>query len=906
MRRLAILTALTAAILLPWSAAVADWNDGEPAKWLQLPDETVLGMDVNLSQEFILADDFECTETGPLTGIHLWCSWLNDLLPSDGPDRVVFTLSIHADIPAEQSPTGYSMPGELLWMRTFQPGAFTARLWTDIVEEGWLDPPDLYLFPGDHAIWQYNFEIPETDAFYQQGLPDLPVVYWLDVEAEPVEAGTRIGWKTSTDHWNDAAAWGMGIEPYPGPWSELLYPPGHEQFGQRVDLAFVLAGPEPPPGLDFGDAPEDAAAGGYPTTLALDGARHTPGNCWLGGPADAPDTEPDGQPSPLAMGDDLDGNDDEDGVILPVMNRGLTSTITLRVGGAGGVVEGWIDWNGDQQWQHPGEQVIGGAVLAPGFHSFSVTVPATAYLGNTCARFRISSQGGLLPTGAADDGEVEDHRVVVQQLQGYKWEQAPDLTPTGIDVDATFAPSGEGYILADDFVCTQPGPINAVWIWGSWLRDYLPEGTDPSLVRFTLSIHEDIPADQSPTGYSMPGAILYMRDFAPGQFAVDIWAEGIEEGWLEPPDQYQFPADEVCWRYRFNMSDEPFHQQGTPENPIVYWLDVHAEPQDPQARWGWKTSLDHWNDDAVWGVGFEPYPGPWRELIYPPEHPLQEQSIDLAFRIFSDPGEVYDFGDAPDPTYPTYGMHGGAYHQILPGFHLGTYIDSEPDGQPDPSAKGDDASGLSDEDGVVMSTPLIPGNVVHVTVTASAYGYLDGWIDFDQDGVWTDPVDRIFNAVLLVPGVPNNLVAPIPALGQTAGTTFARFRFSATGGLPPTGPAPEGEVEDYSIRIETDVTGTPDLPEPRSFRLDKPAPNPFNPAVLIRYQLPTDEPVRLRIYDVRGRLVRTLVDEPRPVGRHEEVWNGRDDLGRAVASGTYFCRIEAGPHRATERMTLVR
>jgi hypothetical protein len=75
---------------------------------------------------------------------------------------------------------------------------------------------------------------------------------------------------------------------------------------------------------------------------------------------------------------------------------------------------------------------------------------------------------------------------------------------------------------------------------------------------------------------------------------------------------------------------------GAPNEPIVYWLDLQAEVLDPVAQFGWKSSLDHWNDDAVWGNGLEPYAGPWNELRYPPMHQLAGQSIDLAFALGED------------------------------------------------------------------------------------------------------------------------------------------------------------------------------------------------------------------------------------------------------------------------------
>lgn len=73
--------------------------------------------------------------------------------------------------------------------------------------------------------------------------------------------------------------------------------------------------------------------------------------------------------------------------------------------------------------------------------------------------------------------------------------------------------------------------------------------------------------------------------------------------------------------------------------------------------------------------------------------------------------EGMDFGDAPDPTYPTVSGTGsaGAVHQIVVGYHLGASVDWDHDGQPDAGALGDDADENNDDDGVELLTPLVPG-----------------------------------------------------------------------------------------------------------------------------------------------------------------------------------------------------
>ena len=84
-------------------------------------------------------------------------------------------------------------------------------------------------------------------------------------------------------------------------------------------------------------------------------------------------------------------------------------------------------------------------------------------------------------------------------------------------------------------------------------------------------------------------------------------------------------------------------------------------------------------------------------------------------------------------------------------------------------------------------------------------------------------------------------------------------------------------------------------------------PNPFNPTTSIEYAVAEQTHVRLRIYDVSGRLVRTLVDEPKAPGTvHVTVWDGRDAWGGAVASGVYFYRLETRVLTQTKKMVLLK
>jgi len=171
-----------------------------------------------------------------------------------------------------------------------------------------------------------------------------------------------------------------------------------------------------------------------------------------------------------------------------------------------------------------------------------------------------------------------------------------------------------------------------------------------------------------------------------------------------------------------------------------------------------------------------------------------------------------DFGDAPAP-YPTLGSENGAFHVIQPetfGAFMGLFVDPEADGQPTPTALGDDAAGTpfpDDEDGVILPDVLRLGESAEVIVQASTLGYLNGWLDFNADGDWDDPGEHVFSDRQLAMGE-NRLSLNVPLLGEGGAATpatYARFRFTSDdpqGQLSYVGPWADGEVEDYAVAID--------------------------------------------------------------------------------------------------------
>ncbi len=93
---------------------------------------------------------------------------------------------------------------------------------------------------------------------------------------------------------------------------------------------------------------------------------------------------------------------------------------------------------------------------------------------------------------------------------------------------------------------------------------------------------------------------------------------------------------------------------------------------------------------------------------------------------------------------------------------------------------------------------------------------------------------------------------------------------------------------------------------PTEFKLEQNYPNPFNPETNIEFSMPTTGPVNVRIYNALGQVVKTLVGKTVPAGRHQVTWNGKDDSGKPVASGMYFCKVVAGNETAVKKMALLK
>lgn len=281
-RRALALIVAAAFVTINSTQAFADWNPANPfdraaAKWVQLPDLNPTGMDVLdtiqpispvPSQWKTLADDFLCTQSGPITDAHIWGSWLNNVLPTNtagqpNPGLMQFKLSFWSDVQPNAT-IPYSHPGNQLWTSVFQPGQFQVNPNVIPSQESFYDPNLDAIIGTDNAVYQYNF--PNlVDASGANFVQSQGTIYWLEVQAEIFNINgvvpATFGWKTADPttpphtyvppaqySFMDDAVF-ADTAGFNGPnitfWRDMHYPAGHPFAGQSVDLSFVLTVPEP-------------------------------------------------------------------------------------------------------------------------------------------------------------------------------------------------------------------------------------------------------------------------------------------------------------------------------------------------------------------------------------------------------------------------------------------------------------------------------------------------------------------------------------------------------------------------------------------------------------------------------------------------------------------------------------
>ncbi len=515
--------------------------------------------------------------------------------------------------------------------------------------------------------------------------------------------------------------------------------------------------------VDYGDLPIT-----YGTTIATNGPRHTVNPLLkLGASSDGDsDGQPDSMAGAMVGGDDNDGDgDDEDGIAVsgPMIPGTQACFIVnaMNMTGAPAVLQAWVDFNGDGQFQsteqlNTGDFAPTGAAVPNGGLTnakicFNVPANATFQGGVAMMRFRLSPDGNLLPTGVKTDGtipsgEVEDYKVSLAKVGTYVWndynnngqqDEASTAGLNGITVNLTWL--GPNGILGggDDVVTTTPTST-----MGGNEGQYMFVGLTPGMYKLSIP---SVPGSFAPTLLNAGSDVTDADD--PTGVMVVI------------PDPVSLPTGE----------------NGTGDTP------------------GGTNGFPDAQDDLTYDFGY-----------------IQKDYGDLPDTYGTTTGNNGPSAIV-DPNLKL-GACIDAENNGVPEAMAGAMVGGD-DNSAGANVDGGSSTCGDDEDGVVFVTPFIPGYESCVKVTATnntgAAAKLQAWIDFNGNGSF-DPSEQLSTGSFAPSG------ANVPIGGLTGallcfdvpqaatfqgGQAMVRFRLSPNGGLTPNGAGANGEVEDYKVSL---------------------------------------------------------------------------------------------------------
>jgi hypothetical protein len=119
---------------------------------------------------------------------------------------------------------------------------------------------------------------------------------------------------------------------------------------------------------------------------------------------------------------------------------------------------------------------------------------------------------------------------------------------------------------------------------------------------------------------------------------------------------------------------------------------------------------------------------------------------------------------------------------------------------------------------------------------------------------------------------------------------------------------PHDDIQRIVFALAQTGVGDPTDPQqtPCVFQLLQNHPNPFNPSTIIEYAIPARQEVAIRVFDLKGALVRELLHGVQDAGRHQMAWDGRNDNCAPVSSGVYLCAVSCGGRILSQSLTLVK
>jgi len=192
---------------------------------------------------------------------------------------------------------------------------------------------------------------------------------------------------------------------------------------------------------------------------------------------------------------------------------------------------------------------------------------------------------------------------------------------------------------------------------------------------------------------------------------------------------------------------------------------------------------------------------------------------------------------------------------------------------------------------------IAPGMPQNISASYQATVVILDWDDAPEEDFQFYRIYRDTEPTFL-PSVSNLLV-------ETAASDYADVTATPWSFFYKVASVDHGGNESYAGAPDV-VTDAEPRRMPMRFALHDAVPNPFNPLTTLSFSLPSGGHVQLVIYDVAGRLVRSLLNETRPPGRHDVAWEGLDNRGNPVSSGVYLYRLEVLGFVETKRMVLMK
>jgi len=465
------------------------------------------------------------------------------------------------------------------------------------------------------------------------------------------------------------------------------------------------------------------------------------------------DTEYASTRNVTATGDDVTGNDDEDGVTIPAMTAGAPATVPVTVTnntGAAAFLNAWIDYNDNGVFGDVGEQIATNTAVANlstnVVTNLNITVPATANTATPLGvRVRITALNNPGATGAGGLGEVEDYVVTIA---------APttdfgDFTSFGSASSTVVATMKLGALLDTEFVQT----VNA-----TATGDDNTATDDEDSVTFP-SMMAGAPATIPVLVTNTSGAAVFLN----------AWIDYNNNGVLTDA------GEQVATNVSIATGSNNITQNLSITVPAGALTGVNL---------GARFRLTSTSGAAATG------------LVGNGE--VEDYIVTIA-------APTTDFGDDLDFADASQGVN--------PFLRMGALVDTEFVSTRNATATGDDITASDDEDGVVVPA-MIAGQTVTIPLTISngtgADGFLNAWIDFNNNGVLSDSGEQVASNILIATGAVNavtNLSVTVPPTATTGVSLGLRFRLSAPSGLGPTGTnGLAGEIEDYAVTIAAPTT----------------------------------------------------------------------------------------------------